>query len=207
MAENIVFIVDEKIESEERKFNFIDFGIHENVMLTDITIDKSPTGKDYLSFTFTSEDGRQLTKTEWQPTIKDDQGQDILLSKIKNQAKRIKHIMTKYMSVDETKIEYNYNQWVKYASAVKAKLDPVKGNSKMRIKATYDTKGYVTLPNYVPFIESMAIPKADSELKILSSDKKERSQANGDVEVPTSNPFEDTFTAATSGDKSEDLPF
>jgi hypothetical protein len=64
MAENIVFIVDEKIESEDRKFNFIDFGIHENVMLTDIAIDVSPTGKDYLTFTFTSEDDKQLTKTE-----------------------------------------------------------------------------------------------------------------------------------------------
>ena len=49
MAENIVFIVDEKIESEERKFNFIDFGIHENVMLTEVRIDKSPKEqKDYL---------------------------------------------------------------------------------------------------------------------------------------------------------------
>jgi len=64
----------------------------------------------------------------------------------------------------------------------------------MRIKATYDTKGYVTLPNYVPFIESMAIPASDSELKILSNDRKERPQSGGDVEVKTSNPFEDTPT-------------
>ena len=190
MAENIVFIVDEKIESEDRKFNFIDFGIHENVMLTDILIDVSPTGKDYLGFTFTSEDGKQLTKTEWQPTIKEDQGHDVLISKIKNQAKRIKHIMARYMSEDETKVEYNYDNWVKYASAVKAKLDPVKGGSKMRIKATYDNKGYVSLPNYVPFIESMAIPAADSKLSILSNDRKERPQQGGDVEVTTSNPFD-----------------
>jgi len=110
MAENIVFIVDEKIESEDRKFNFIDFGIHENVTMTDIKIEKSPTGKDYLAFTFTSEDGLQLTKTEWQPTINDNQGHDVLLSKIKNQAKRIKHIMTKYMSDEDTKVEYNYDK-------------------------------------------------------------------------------------------------
>ena len=210
MAENIVFIVDEKIESEDRKFNFIDFGIHENVTLTEIKIEKSPTGKDFLALTFTSEDGKQLTKTEWQPTIKDDQGHDILLSKIKNQAIRVKHIMTKYMPEEDTKVEYNYDQWIKYASAVKAKLDPVKGTSKMRIKATYDTKGYVTLPNYVPFIESMAIPTADSELEILSNDKRERPQSNGDVEVKTSNPFDTPVVESSTVAQppaNNDLPF
>jgi hypothetical protein len=209
MAENIVFIVDEKIESEGRKFNFIDFGIHDNVMLTDIVIEKSPTGKDYLAFTFTSEDGKQLTKTEWKPAIKDDQGHDILLSKIKNQVIRIKHIMKRYLSDEDTKVEYNYDNWVKYASAVKAKLDPVKGSAKMRIKAVYDDKGYVTLPRYVPFIESMAIPKADSKLIILSSDKKERT--TGDVEVKTSNPFDTPTTEPTTfqveAPKGNDLPF
>jgi hypothetical protein len=203
MAENIVFIVDEKIESEDRKFNFIDFGIHDNVTLTEIKVDKSPTGKDYLAFTFTSEDGKQLTKNEWKPQINEDQGHDVLMSKVKNQAKRIKHIMTKYMADDQTKVEYNYDNWAAYAQAVKAKLDPVKHTGKMRIKAVYDNKGYVSLPNYVPFMESMAIPKADSELSILSSDKRER-PSSGDTEVKTSNPFESEPNTASPPN---DLPF
>jgi len=213
MAENIVFIVDEKIESEDRKFNFIDFGIHDNITMTDISIEKSPTGKDYMSFTFTSEDGKVLNKTEWQPTIKEDQGHDVLLSKIKNQAKRIKHIMARYMSEDATKVTYNYDNWVTYAKEVKAKLDPVKGTSKMRIKAVYDNKGYVSLPNYVPFIESMAIPKSDSKLEILSNDKKERPQQTGDVEVATSNPFDTPVASPNAGAMvatppvNNDLPF
>ena len=209
MAENIVFIVDEKIESEDRKFNFIDSGIHENISLTEIKLEVSPTGKDFLALTFTSEDGKQLTKTEWQPTIKEDQGHDVLLSKIKNQVIRVKHIMSKYMSLEDTKVEYNYDNWIKYATAVKAKLDPVKGTSKMRIKATYDQKGYVTLPNYVPFIESMAIPASDTKLEMLSNDNKERPRS-GDVEVKTSNPFEDTPTTSSTVAQppaGNDLPF
>jgi hypothetical protein len=117
--------------------------------------------------------------------------------------------MSKYMSEENTKVEYNHDNWVKYASAVKTKLDPVKGGSKMRIKAVYDLKGYVTLPNYVPFIEPMAIPASDSKLVILSSDRKER--ATGDVEVKTSNPFDTLTTTPTTfqveAPKGNDLPF
>jgi len=204
MAENIVFIVDEKIESEGKKFNFIDECIHENIMLTNLRIDVSPTNKDYLEFTFANEEGEELKKTEWQPTLREGEKPEVLVNKCKNQASRVKHIMSRYLSEEQTQIEYNYDNWVTYAKAIKAKLDPVKGSSKVRIKAIYDDKNYVTLPNYKPFIESMAVPLSDSVLKIRSNEK--RTKVSKDVEVKTTNPFETTTDAVSPGVAVSDTP-
>jgi hypothetical protein len=181
------FLVDENIQSEQRAVNYVDVGIHDNMELTEVKVDTSPKGNNFLAFTFTDPEGRVLTKTEWQPTGPED---DVLMKKIQNQAKRIKHIMTKFMAVEHTKIEYDTEQWVKYASTVKAKLDAVKQGVKVRIKAVYDNSNYVTLPNYTPFIERMDTEK--TSLSILSIDKLTKDEA--DTEVKVTNPFETSTT-------------
>lgn len=190
------FLVDEKIQSEARAIDYVDVGIHDNVELTEVRADTSPNGNNFIAFTFTAEDGSTLSKTEWQPTDSDNAK---LLAKAQNQAKRIKHIMSKYVSEADTKIEYDTDNWMKYASTVKAKLDPHIKGVKVRIKAVYDNNNYVTLPNYTPFIERMDF-SGKSKLNIRSIDKMERS--TGDREVPTENPFESTTTEG-----SDNLPF
>jgi hypothetical protein len=198
------FLVDEKIQSEERAVNYIDVGIHDNLELTEIKVDTSPKGNHFIAFTFNDPEGRVLTKTEWQPTGPED---DVLLKKAKNQAKRIKHIMTKFLSEEQCKVEYDTDNWIKYASAVKAKLDPAKAGVKVRIKATYDYQNYVTLPNYTPFIERMDVEK--SSLDILSIDK--MTKDSPDTESKTENPFEtsagDPTMVETTTTKDDDLPF
>ena len=182
------FLVDEKIQSEARSVNFQDVGIHDNNKLTEIKIDVSPNGNNFLAFTFTDEKGRVLTKTEWQPTGPED---DVLMKKAQNQTKRIKHIMTKYLPEAETKIEYDTNEgWIKYASTVKAKLDPVIAGSLVRIKAIYGQKNYVTLPNYIPFIERMDV--AETGLAIQSIDKLVKDTP--DVETHVNDPFSSNTT-------------
>ena len=203
------FLVDENIQSEKRAVNYVDVGIHENMELTEVKVDTSPKGNNFLAFTFTDPEGRVLTKTEWQPTGPED---DVLLKKAQNQTKRIKHIMTKFMSVEHTKIEYDTDQWVKYASTVKAKLDGVIKGVKVRIKGVYDNQIYVTLPNYTPFIERMDVEK--TTLLIQSIDKLVKDVA--DTETTVSHPFPETsnvdptiaqsLTAATPP-VGNDLPF
>jgi len=196
------FLVDEKIQSESRAVNYVDVGIHEDAELTEVKVDTSPNGNAFLAFTITSADGKTLTKTEWQPSGED----EILSKKARNQAKRVKHIMSKFVSEEDTKIEYDTDNWIKYASTVKAKLDPYITGIKIRIKAIYDNNNYVTLPNYVPFIERMDSP-VDSELEILSIDKVKREAA--DVETPVPN-FAETEVGQVPGpsDKTaDDLPF
>lgn len=188
MSENIVFLVDSNIESEGSTFNFIDAGIHEDISLSEIKVETSRNGNDFIAFTYTNKDGNKLVKTEWKPSIRGDQDNDALISKCKNQAKRIKHLMTKFMSPTESTIEYDYNNWDKYIQAIKTKLDPVKDRTKLRIKAIYDNNDYVSLPNYIPFAEPMSVSKADSKLKILSSDK--ITKLSADRESFSDNPFE-----------------
>jgi len=159
------FLVDEKINENASSFNFMDVGIHENVELVEVKVETSPNGNNFMAFTFRSGDGKELTKTEWQP-IND---KETLAKKAKNQATRIKHIMTKYLPEEQTKIEYDTDNWSKYASTVKAKLDPVMKGVKVRIKAVYDNNDYVSLPNYLPFIERMDAD--EKKLSILSIDK------------------------------------
>ena len=203
------FLVDENIQSETRAVNYVDVGIHDNMELTEVKVDTSPKGNNFLAFTFTDPDGRVLTKTEWQPTGQED---DVLLKKVHNQAKRIKHIMTKFMGTEHTKIEYDTDQWVKYASTVKAKLDAVRVGVKVRIKAVYDNQNYVTLPNYTPFIERMDIEK--TTLAIQTIDKVTRDVP--DTETKVDNPLEvpsqaadpiATALAPVTPPASNDLPF
>ena len=184
------FLVDEKIQSEARAVNYIDVGIHDNLELTEIKVDTSPKGNNFLAFTFKAEDGKMLTKTEWQPTGAED---DVLMKKAQNQTKRVKHIMTKYLPEEATKIEYDTNEWIKYASTVKAKLDPVIKGVKVRAKAIYDNSNYVTLPNYIPFLERMDVEKTG--LAIQTIDKLVKDAP--DTEVAVSNPFESTTTLTT----------
>lgn len=177
------FLVDESIQSEARAVNYVDVGIHDNAELTEIKADTSPNGNNFIAFTFTTPDGKVLTKTEWQPTGEE---YDALLKKAQNQVKRIKHIMTKYIPESETKVEYDTDNWMKYASTVKAKLDPYIKGVKVRIKGVYDNNNYVTLPNYVPFIERMDVEQTTLEMR--SIDKVTRDVA--DREVPVTNPLE-----------------
>ena len=46
--------------------SYMSAGIHDNVTLTEVKVDKSPNGNDFLEITFTDENGRTVTETEWQ---------------------------------------------------------------------------------------------------------------------------------------------
>jgi hypothetical protein len=108
------------------------------------------------------------------------------MKKAQNQAKRIKHLMTKFMTEDQATVEYDTENWVKYASTVKAKLDATRLGVKLRTKAVYDNKNYVSWPNYVPFVERMDIET--STLEISSIDKMTKEEP--DQEVTVANPLD-----------------
>lgn len=193
-----------EVQSEVSTVNFMDVGIHSDVELTDIKVETSIKGNSYISFTFTSADGEVLNKNEWQPT---GEANDILLGKMKNQAARIKHIMTKFLPEQACNLDYDSDNWLGYANSVKRLLDPVIKGVKVRIKAIYDNNNYVTLPNYRPFIERMDIV-GDSKLSIRSIDKVKKDSP--DKEVPSENPFaeaqDQTATVAVTTDPNG-LPF
>ena len=164
--------------------NFMDVGIHENVEMTNIRFDKSPNeGNKFLVFTFKNEKGQELSHTEWEPKDADDAR---LNQKITNQIKRFKHIAKRYMTEDEfDTVINNFDELAQHIFKVFANRYQ---GVKVRVKVTYSNNNYTSLPNYVPFIERMDVPKEESKLDILSIDKMVRDRA--DKEEPTTNPLE-----------------
>ena len=173
------YAITPQLESEARTRNFIDVGIHENVELVDIKYGLSPNNNKFVVFTF-EKDGKQLTHTEWEPNDKDPA---VLDSKIANQMKRFKHIATKFISNDEFVIDAN--DFESFAKAYIDKLTDKYNGKKVRVKVIYSNSGFTTLPKYVPFIESMDVPKEKSQLEILSIDKMSR-DTNSSFTSPTS---------------------
>jgi len=164
--------------------NFMDSGIHENVELTNIRYDTSPNNNKFIVFSFKNVRGQTLDHTEWEPS---DVEETRLNQKITNQIKRIKHIAKRYMPEDT--FDISTDSFENFAlKTIQLFGDKYKG-VKVRIKVVYSNSNYTSLPNYVPFIESMDISKEESKLEIISIDKMLRDKA--DRESPVANPLDD----------------
>ena len=194
-----MYKVDTTIDSEARGLNFIDIGIHENAELTNVEYKVSQEGNEFMVFTF-SKDDKILTHTEWKPR---DEDPEKLENKTKNQVKRVKHIVTKY--IPEEKYVFNAETFKSFCENTINLLGDTYKGKKVRLKVVYSYNNYTSLPNYVPFIESMDIPFDKSRLEMSSIDKVTKDKP--DTEVVTRNPIEDleeTETVFTIPDQPED---
>jgi hypothetical protein len=199
-----MYNVNKNIDSEGRSANFIDVGIHEDVELKGVEYKISPeAGNEFMVFHF-EKDGKQLSHTEWKPK---DQDPEKLENKTNNQIKRVKHIVTKFISEDLYIFE------VSDFKSFCLKTIQLLGNSyvgkKVRVKVVYSFNNFTSLPNYVPFIEKMEVPKEKSQLEILSIDKMTKERADVEPVVQT-NPFETKVENIGNGpqvDNVNDLPF
>jgi hypothetical protein len=194
------YVVNKTINSEGRRLNFIDVGIHDDVILIAIEFKMSPNGNPFLVLTF-EKDGKKLTHTEYEPKDKDGK---ILEDKKLNQIKRLKHIATKYIKEDD--FDFESNSFEEFCQTMIKKLTGKFEGKKMRVKVIYSNKNYTSLPKYVPFIESMDIPKEKSTLEISSIDKMTKDAPDKSEARP--NPYKDLETADVVPQNEEDqLPF
>lgn len=187
--------VDKSIDSESRVTNFIDVGIHEDVLLKDVEYKVSTQGNQYLVFHF-EKDGKALSHTEWEPSDDDPQK---LENKTNNQIKRIKHIVTKFIPEDQYIIDVE--DFKAFCESTLNLLGQNYLEKLVRLKVVYNFNNYTSLPNYTPFIEKMEVTKDKSRLEIISIDKMTRDRP--DVEQTQTNPFE----VKTENSKAGDLPF
>jgi len=192
-----------EINSETTGVNFIDVGIHENVKLTNVEYKESTEGNKFMVFTFEKE-GKTLPHTEWEPKDPDPVK---LKNKKANQMKRVKHIVTKF--IPEEAYVFKAEDFKSFCENTIKLLDDKFNNKLVRIKVVYSNNNYTSLPNYVPFIESMDVPKEKSKLEIISIDKMKRDRVDNEPKVE-SNPFagtesNDTQSETTGG--TEGLPF
>ena len=199
-----MYKVDKSVDSEARTTNFMDVGIHEDVELTGIEYKTSPErGNEFMVLHFEKE-GKRLSHTEWKPG---DVDAEKLANKQANQIKRIKHIITKFISEDVFVIEAD--SFKEFCESTIRLLGNSYVGVKVRLKVVYSFNNYTSLPNYVPFIEKMEIPKEESKLEILSIDKMTKTQP--DTEVRTQdNPFRSNETNQKNSSVdpgTDDLPF
>ena len=158
----------------ENTNSYLPVGLHENVMLKDITLEKASNGNPYLKFLFEAEDGSTVAHTEW-PIDEADPAK--LQKKVKNFLVRIKHICTKFVPAE--KVNINAPDFEGFANQVIAIVKPNITNVKLRIKVVYNYRNFPSIPKYLPFVEPMTVEKEKSRLKIDPSfDKMVKEEGN-----------------------------
>ena len=199
-----MYNVNEKIDSESSGANFLDVGIHEDVELINIEYKTSSEGNDFMVFTFEKE-GKKVTLTEWTPK---DEDAERLESKTTNQIKRVKHIVTKF--IPEGQYVFNATDFKSFCENTIKLLGNHYVGKKVRVKVIYSWNNYTSLPPYTPFIEQMAINKADSKLEILSIDKMVKDVADKEASAkpnPFAKPESTETTDQAPTDNKQSLPF
>lgn len=199
-----MYVVNKNFDSEKRSSNFIDCGIHENVSLVGVEYNISPNGNEFLVFHF-EKDGKKLDHTEYKPK---DVDPEVLQNKTINQIKRVKHIVTKFISNDD--YDVTANDFKEFCTKTIALLGTAYKGKLVRIKVVYSNNNFTSLPKYVPFIESMDIPEEKKTLEILSIDKMVKDRP--DTERPEQvNPFSkqpaSVVDQTTNSSPENDLPF
>ena len=187
----------------ESDSNYMPAGINENVVIKEVNIKKSPTDKDFLEIIFENEAGKTATMTEWkneknQWTVTDED-----LQKRDNiQFGRILQVIEAHCPNGIEDKEFN--AFLEMITWVKETLDKAE-KVKLRLKVSYDNKGYTKVSTYGRFVENMNIKKEESSIKKFARDLFER-PVIADKEKssdPLTNPSVSTPEVSTD----DDLPF
>ena len=189
--------------------NYVEAGIIENAELKSIRYAVSEKGNEFIEFTFEDSTGSKLTQTEYKPSGKTSEEE---LEKTIKQMQRIKQIVCGYDEKNPETITYlqpseysvQANDFKSFCEGTIRLLNNRYVGKKVRIKAVYSDKGFVTLPKYSKFvfIEPMTIPVEKSAIRILGIDKIVRPVL--EKSTGAANPFDAPVKQAPSH---SDLPF
>lgn len=191
------------VNNEEFNSNYIPVGINDNVMLKEVTVEKSPNGKDFIRVTFENEAGQTAEFTEWKneknmwiKTDKDLQNRDNM------QFGRILQLINCYTETPDVEL----NSFVDMINWVKTTLTPfITTKKKLRLKVVYDKKGYTQVSKNGTYVEPM--DTKDSQIKLFKRDLLER-PIQADVEKPA-DPLMTALTAnaPVTENGTDGLPF
>lgn len=191
--------------NEEFSSNYMPVGINENVMLKEVNCNKTPQGKDLLEIVFENEQGQIATMTEWKNEknmwIKTDED---LQKRDNTQFGRICQIIDCYYP---SRPDAELNTFVDMINWVKQMLDPmIATKKKLRLKVSYDKKGYTRVSQYGIFVEDMSI--TDSQIKLFKNDLMEKPVvADKENDDPLNVPPAVTPDSVNEGSGASDLPF
>lgn len=191
--------------NEEFSSNYMPVGINENVMLKEVNCNKTPQGRDLLEIVFENEQGQTATMTEWKNEknmwIKTDED---LQKRDNTQFGRICQIIDCYYP---SRPDAELNTFVDMINWVKQMLDPmIATKKKLRLKVSYDKKGYTHVSQYGIFVEDMSI--TDSQIKLFKNDLMEKPVvADKENDDPLNVPPAVTPDSVNEGSGASDLPF
>ena len=185
---------------------FMNAGINDNVTLNNVEVTKSPTGKDFIRFTFTDADGKTAEWTEWKNEksmyIKTDAE---LQTEDNRQFGRILQILKCYM--DEVP-DVELNSFADMINWVKTTLNAVNKDTKLRLKVVFDNKGFIRVSRNGIFVEPMTVQ--ESRIVLTGRDKTIRPDIPVDKEeTPKTDPLSavNDATPADETNSDDDLPF
>ena len=188
----------------ESSNKYMNAGINDNVTLKEVNVMKSPTGRDYLEITFEDANGATASLTEWKNEknqwIKTDED---LQHRDNQQFGRMLQILKCYFdSIEDVEL----NTFSDMINWVKSKLDSVIGGKKLlRLKTTYDNKGFIRVSTYGIFVEPMDVE--ETQIVLTGRDKTTRPEIKVDDEKSTDPLGNATPDNTIAEDKKDDLPF
>lgn len=183
---------------------YMNAGINDNVTLKEVNVLKSPNGRDYLEIIFEDADGAIASLTEWKNEknmwIKTDEE---LQRRDNQQFGRMLQVLKCYF---ETIEDVELNTFVDMITWVKSKLDTViSGKKLLRLKTTYDNKGFIRVSTYGIFVEPMDVE--ETQIVLTGRDKTTRPEIKVDDEKSTDPLGNATPDNTIAEDKKDDLPF
>ena len=193
------------INNEEFNSNYIPVGINDNITLKEVSVEKSPQGKDFLRVTFENEAGQTAEFTEWKNEknmwVKTDAD---LQNKDNQQFGRIIQLINCFTTTPDVEIN-SFDEMIKW---VKGILDPfIKDKKKLRLKVIYNKNGYTQVSKYGTYVEPMDV--TESQIKLFKNDLLER-PVKADAAKPAdplaTNPIK-VDTPVTETENVDELPF
>lgn len=183
---------------------YMNAGINDNVTLKEVNVLKSPNGRDYIEIIFEDANGAIASLTEWKNEknmwIKTDEK---LQRRDNQQFGRMLQILKCYF---ETIEDVELNTFVDMITWVKSKLDTViSGKKLLRLKTTYDNKGFIRVSTYGIFVEPMDVE--ETQIVLTGRDKTTRPEIKVDDEKSTDPLGNATPDNTIAEDKKDDLPF
>lgn len=190
---------------QKKDIAFLGAGIHDNVTLESVRVDKSPSDNSFIEFKFVAPDGKSVIHTEWEPRKIGDMTDDMLQIKCDNQFARIDQILECFYPNKESR-QFTGENFTQFINWVATMLNNADKSIRLRIKVVYNNNGYTTLPKYAKyrFIEPMSVvDKGESVIVKLGIDQFEK-PIIADIEQSNPNPLNST---QINNDNPSDLPF
>lgn len=187
--------------------SYMPVGINTDVTLSEVNVNKTQNGRDFLEIIFSNKDDQTAKMTFWKNEknmwVKTDEE---LQHRDDQQFGQILQLIDSFY---ETRPEAEFNNFLEMINWVKEKLTPmIEAKKLLRIKVVYDSKGYTKVSTLGIFVEPMTV--TETQVKVFKKDLLERPVV-ADTE-PATDPLSTLNNVTTpvtenSEKSADDLPF